>query len=617
MNLIDELESRIVCGDGATGTLLLDRGHSLERCLEELCVSEPDRVREIHGQYIAAGARLIETNTFGANAVRLERFGLEKRVAEINAAGMKRAREAAHGKDVYVAGSVGPLGITADEAAAHGIDRAACFREQIAALRDSGARIILFETFMDFEEMEIAVRAAEPSDDLLAICCFACAPEGRLASGMLLVDAFERVRKLGAEIVGANCMNGPHGMVQLLQRIPAGDLLAAYPNAGYPKYTDGRFLYHTAPEYFANSAREMVAEGARLVGGCCGTNPQHIAAIAKAIADLRPVRSKRIRVSVEPAPPKRSARPIAPGEESLLERMASGKRVIICELDPPKTLALDKYFAGAQALVEAGCDAITLADNSLAILRVSNLAIGAILKERFGITPLLHLSCRDRNVLGLQSELLGMAAMGMRHVLPLTGDPSKVGDHPGASSVYDVSSIELIGIIKRLNEGFNQAGKSTKSATNFVVGCTFNPNARNLDAQINRLERKVAAGAQFAMTQPVFDAALVGQMYQRTKHIGIPIFTGIWPLLSGRQAEFLHNEVPGIIVPEHVRARMAGSEGIEGRDCGVAIAKEVAEAVLEFYSGIYLITPFLNYETTVEIARFIRELEPTAAASHA
>jgi len=288
--------------------------------------------------------------------------------------------------------------------------------------------------------------------------------------------------------------------------------------------------------------------------------------------------------------------------------MAQGKRVIICELDPPKTLALERFFTGAQALVQAGCDAITLADNSLAILRVSNLAIAAMLKERFGITPLLHLSCRDRNVLGLQSELLGMAALGMRHVLPLTGDPAKVGDHPGAASVYDVTSVELISIIKRLNEGFSQAGKSIKTPTTFVIGCTFNPNARNMDAQINRLERKVAAGAQFAMTQPVFDVDLVAEMARRTAHISIPIFTGVWPLLSGRQAEFLHNEVPGIIVPDSVRAEMKGLEGAEGRARGIKLAKKITAAVLGKYPGVYLITPFLQYETTVELAEFARAM---------
>ena len=604
MDLLDELQTRVLCGDGAIGTLLLEAGIPLERCFEELCVTEPDRIEKIHQQYIGAGARVIETNTFGGNAVRLERFGLEGRVTEINRAAAQIAAATARGKDVYVAGSVGPLGISGDEAAARGIDRAHCFREQISALLEGGAHLIFFETFMDFEEMEIAFRVRKEIDDGLTICSFACAPEGRISSGMLLVDAFAKLRALGARIVGVNCMNGPHGMVQLLQRVPAEYLLVAYPNAGYPKYHEGRFIYHTAPDYFAQSAREMVGEGARLIGGCCGTNPTHIAAIAAAIANLQPVRSKPVRVVAEPLPerPHRESQ----SEESLLDRIAQGKRVIICELDPPKTLALEKFFTGAQALVKAGCDAITLADNSLAILRVSNLAIGAMLRERFGITPLLHLSCRDRNILGLQSALLGMAALGMRHVLPLTGDPAKVGDHPGAASVYDVNSIELISIIKRLNEGFSQAGKSIKTPTGFVIGCTFNPNAKNLDAQVNRLERKVAAGAQFAMTQPVFDVRLVDEMLRRTAHIPIPMFTGVWPLMSGRQAEFLHNEVPGIIVPDSVRAEMAGLEGAHGRARGIQLAKEIATAALGRYPGVYLITPFLQYETTVELAEFAR-----------
>lgn len=604
MDLLDELQAQVLCGDGAIGTLLLATGIPLEHSFEELCVTDPDRIETIHQQYIDAGARVIETNTFGANAVRLERFGLEGRVAEINRAAAQIAAKAARGKNVYVAGSVGPLGISRDEAAARGINRTQCFREQVSALLEGGAQLIFFETFMDFEEMEIAFQAKNEISNDLAICSFACAPEGRISSGMPLVDAFARLTRLGARIVGVNCMNGPHGTVQLLQRVPAEYVLSAYPNAGYPKYHEGRFIYHTAPEYFAQSAREMVAEGARLVGGCCGTNPTHIAAIAAAIANLQPVRGKPVRVVAEPLPER--PRHESGSEESLLDRIAQGKRVIICELDPPKTLALDKFFAGAQALVKAGCDAITLADNSLAILRVSNLAIGAMLKERFGITPLLHLSCRDRNVLGLQSSLLGMAALGMRHVLPLTGDPAKVGDHPGAASVYDVNSVELISIIKRLNEGFSQAGKSIKTPTGFVIGCTFNPNAKNLDAQVNRLERKVAAGAQFAMTQPIFDVRLLEEMVRRTAHVPIPMFTGVWPLTGGRQAEFLHNEVPGIVVPDAIRASLAGREGIDGRALGIKLAKEMARAALGHYAGVYLITPFLQYEATVELAEFAR-----------
>jgi len=603
MKLLEELETRVVCGDGAMGTLLLDRGVPVDRCLEELCVSEPDRIRAIHDEYIAAGARIIETNTFGANAVRLSRFGLEGRVGEINRAAARIAREAARGKDVCVAGSVGPLGISAQEAEERGIDQAESFREQVEALLDGDVDLIFFETFMNFKEIETALRST-PTSDAITVALFACEPEARLQSGMPLLDAFARCHELGTAIVGANCLNGPHAMVHLLESIPAGNLLAAYPNAGYPRYTEGRYVYPTAPDYFANAAREMAAQGARLIGGCCGTTPAHIAAVAKAIGDLKPVRSKRVRAI--PQAPSAPFKTRHKEEETLLEKIDQGKRVVICELDPPKTLSLEKYFEGAQALTNAGCDAITLADNSLAILRVSNLAIGAMLKERFGITPLLHLSCRDRNVIGLQSELLGMAALGMRHVLPLTGDPARVGDHPGAASVYDVNSIELIAIIKQLNAGFTYAGKPLKATTNFVIGCTFNPNAKNLDAQVERLERKVSAGARFAMTQPVFDIELVAEMKRRTKHLPLVMFTGVWPLLSSRQAEFLHHEVPGIIVPDAVRSQMAMLDEKSARAMGMQLAEKMIAAALEHFPGVYLITPFLNYDLTSELARFAR-----------
>jgi homocysteine S-methyltransferase len=302
MDLLEELQTRVLCGDGAMGTVLMEDGVPREHCLEELCVTEPDRIEKIHQQYIGAGARVIETNTFGANAVRLERFGFESRVAEINRAAAALAAKTARGKDVYVAGSVGPLGINGDEARARGIDRLACFREQISALLEGGVDLIFFETFMDFEEMEIALRARKEIDGSLAICSFACTEQGRIASGMLLVDAWTKLRDLNAQIVGINCMNGPAGMVQLLQRAPAEHILSVYPNAGYPKYHEGRFVYHTTPDLFAQAARELVAEGARLIGGCCGTTPKHIAAMADTIANLQPARSKAVRALGGPLP---------------------------------------------------------------------------------------------------------------------------------------------------------------------------------------------------------------------------------------------------------------------------------------------------------------------------
>jgi homocysteine S-methyltransferase len=607
MDLLDQLQARLVCGDGAMGTMLLESGVPLERCLEELCLSEPERVRKVHDAYIEAGAQLIETNTFGANRVRLERFGFGEKTQEINAAAARLAKEAARLKEAAVAGSVGPLGISEDEARERGVDRAAVFAQQISGLLDGGVDAIFLETFLDYEELEIALKARLQVAKGITICSMACEQEGRLPSGITLAEAFQKLTALGADIVGINCLNGPRASVHLLEHVPLEFILSAYPNAGYPKYHEGRFIYYTSPDYFARLARELVAQGARLIGGCCGTNPRTITAIAQTLAELQPARSKPARKRYEVprlAPPERAA----PTEESLLDKIAAGRRVIICELDPPKTLALERYFLGAQALVRAGCDAITLADNSLAILRVSNLAIGAILRQRFNITPLLHLSCRDKNVLGLQSELLGMSALGMRHILPVTGDPARVGDHPGAASVYDVNSIQLIGIARRMNDGFNQAGKSLSAGTQFVIGCTFNPNSRNLDAQVARLERKVAAGAQFVMTQPVFDLGILDEMTKRLSGIGVPIFTGIWPLLSGKQAEFLHNEVPGVLVPDEVRRKMAGSEGAEGTARGLEIARTISRGALERFPGIYLITPFLKYSVTVELAAFARKL---------
>ncbi len=617
MRFLEELRGGVMCGDGAMGTMLLDAGAPIESCLEEFCLTRPELVSDIHRQYAAVGARMLTTNSFGANLARLSRHGLESHLREINLAAVRLAKIAARATGAFVAASVGPTGITLEEIREHGWDRGAIFREQIAVLLEAGADVIIFETFLDADEMSDALAAKlELTREIPAICSFASAAEGHLSTGLALQDAFKRMRAQGAEVVGVNCLQGPQATVRVLQHIAVepGDLLSAFPNAGYPRYVDGRFLYNPDPAYFARVARELVAEGARLVGGCCGTGPAQIAAMAEAIRGLAPVVSKAARVREAAATTPRPLDPALVGalpagnaeETSILDRIAAGKTVIITELDPPKTLDLEKFLRGAKALVDAGSDAITLADNSLAILRVSNVAAATLLKQRHGIMPLLHMSCRDHNLIGLQSALMGMAALGFRHILPLTGDPAKVGDHPGAASVYDLTSIQLIAIAKRMNEGFNHIGKDLRRTTRFVIGCTFNPNAKNLDAQISRLERKLAAGAQYVMTQPVFDASLVAAMAKRTSSYGVPIFLGVWPLMNGRQADFLHNEVPGIVIPEAIRSHMAGKDGEEGRRAGLELAKEVSRAVLDHFPGVYFITPFLNYQTTCELAQFAR-----------
>jgi methionine synthase / methylenetetrahydrofolate reductase(NADPH) len=606
MDFLDELNSSVLCGDGAMGTEVMSTGVPVDVCFEELNVSAPELITRVHDSYVEAGTRLIETNTFGANAARLSKYGLETRVQELNQAAIRLARKSIGQRPIYLAASIGPLGIADPLSELQDIDRADIFKEQVQAILEEGVDLFFLETFVDFNEIQIALNVVRKLDAKIpVICSMVCSEEGRLPSSLPIVQAFRELVRLGANVVGVNCITGPHAMVRVLRRIPIEFTISAFPNAGYPRYQDGRFFYNAAPEYFAEMAKEFVTQGARLIGGCCGVGPEHIRAMAKAIAGLEPVRSKPVVQWIAEPELDSGKRPV---ETSILDLMDKGQTVVVTELDPPKTLVLEKYFAAARALIDAGSDAITLADNSLAILRVSNLAIGAILKKQYNIMPLLHISCRDKNLIGLQSELMGIAALGIRHILPLTGDPAKFGDQPGASSVYDVNSIQLMEIISGLNKGYNFAGKNIKYGTDFVMGCTFNPNAKNLDAQVARLERKIAAGARYVMTQPVFDKALVQQMHIRTKHLNVPILTGVWPLLNARQTEFLHHEVPGIVIPDHIRSRMAGTEGQQGRRQGVEIAKDVVRAALDYFPGIYLITPFLAYDTTAELAQFVRTL---------
>jgi homocysteine S-methyltransferase len=602
-DFLTALNDGVLCGDGAMGTLLAERGIPSGSCFEELCLERPELILEIHSEYLAAGASVITTNSFGANAQKLASFTLESKTAEINRRAASLAREAVMeaGKQSWVAGSVGPLGVSGSEAEARGIDREALFREQIAALLDGGCDLILLETFQDPEELSLALQIAKSLGTKPVITLIASPESGRLPGGAWVGDVLETLGNEGADLVGLNCVNGPQAMLRLVEKIAPTRPLAVFPNAGRPFYQEGRISYGTTPEYFANLGRRMVESGAALVGGCCGTSPQHIKALSAALKALKPGPKKTSAVTTSEQP----ERAIAPREKSILDLVAEGKTVIVTELDPPKTLPLEKFFAAAEALTRAGSDAITLADNSLAILRVSNFAVAAMLKQR-GITPLLHLSCRDSNVIGLQSELLGMAAMGMRHVLALTGDPAKGGDHPDATSVYDVNSVGLLEIIRRLNEGYTQAGTDLQARPDLVAGCTFNPNSRNLDAQVQKLERKIKAGARYVMTQPVFETRLVEETARRTAHFGVPVFVGVWPLLNGRQALFLHNEVPGISIPGSIMSRMEGLEGAEGRKEGVAIAKEVTRSVLDHFPGVYFMTPFLAYQTTEELSAFVR-----------
>ncbi|WJQ00925.1 bifunctional homocysteine S-methyltransferase/methylenetetrahydrofolate reductase [Geobacillus stearothermophilus] len=607
MGLLDELKQRILIADGAMGTLLYS--HGVDRCFEELNLSNPDEIIHIHEAYIAAGADVIQTNTYGANYVKLARYGLQDEVPAINRAAVRLAKQAANG-GAYVLGTIGGLR-TLNKSVVTLEEVKRTFREQLFVLLAEGVDGVLLETYYDLEELETVLAIARKETDLPIIAHVSLHEVGVLQDGTPLADALSRLEALGADVVGLNCRLGPHYMIQSLEEVPLPNraFLSAYPNASLPDYRDGRLVYETNAEYFEEAAKAFRDQGVRLIGGCCGTTPKHIEAMAKALADRTPVTEKTVKrrtasVSVQadrPAP-------------TPLPELARTRRSVIVELDPPKQLGIDKFLAGAKALHDAGIDALTLADNSLATPRISNAAVATIIKEQLGIRPLVHITCRDRNLIGLQSHLMGLHTLGITDVLAITGDPSKIGDFPGATSVYDVSSFDLIRLISQFNEGLSYSGKPLGQKTNFSIGAAFNPNVRHLDKAVERMEKKIQCGAHYFLTQPVYSEEKIVQIYETTKHLATPIYIGIMPLVSARNAEFLHHEVPGITLSDEIRARMAacGSDPVEAAREGIAIAKSLIDAAFDLFNGIYLITPFLRYDMTVELVRYIHEKEAAA-----
>ncbi|MEY4480731.1 MAG: hypothetical protein RLZZ267_1409 [Bacillota bacterium] len=604
----EALANGILVGDGALGTYLYQLGFPVGISYEELNLTRPEVILDVHTRYVEAGATLIETNTYTATAEKLTKFGLEGEVETINRAAVRLAKQAA-GDRAYVAGVVGSIRASKRRTIPLDVVRRD-FIEQIDILIDEKVDVILLETFFEFEEMDTALTYIRSVSDIPVICQFAIEDSGTTLDGVSLTQAFEALTAKGADVVGLNCRSGPVGLSRLLQSVQSlrPMPLSVFPNAGIADLVDGKYKYAATPEYFAESAVTFAQLGAKIIGGCCGTTPEHIAGIAKAIANL----DDNIQVVpvVPVQPPKQVVSQqidIPAHHEPTLVDMVKERHVVIVELDPPRDLNIDKFMKGSLALHEAGADAITLADNSLAVTRMSNMALGSLLKERYGIRPLIHIACRDRNLIGTQSHMMGLDALGIDHVLAVTGDPAKFGDLPGSSSVYDISSFEMIRMIKKMNEGIAFSGKAFKQQSRFVVGAAFNPNVKHLDKAIQRLQRKIEAGADYIMTQPVYDVALIKQIADLTKHISVPIFIGIMPLASGRNAEYLHNEVPGIQLSDSVRARMAGLEGEEGRAAGNEIAKELIDEAIKHFKGIYLITPFLFYEMSVELTKYVQE----------
>lgn len=602
--MLRSLKSQILIGDGAMGSLLYS--HGVDRCFEELNLTNSEEVLRIHRAYIEAGADVIQTNTYGANYIKLARYGLEDQVKKINEAAVKIAKEAAKGKDTFVIGTIGGIhGSQTSIGTKEEIKRS--FREQLYCLLLEGVDGLLLETYYDFDELRTVLKIAREATDIPIITNVSMHEAGVLQNGLDLADALEELESLGADVVGINCRLGPHHMLKSLETVPLPKraLLAVYPNASFPGYQDGKLFYENKPDYFEQYASKFREQGVHLIGGCCGTTPEHIQGLVQGLTDRSPVTEKEIKKK-EIVP---EARTTEPTENPNLVEIVNQRHSVIVELDSPKHLNTEKYFEGVKALEEVGVDAITLADNSLASPRICNASMASLIKQKGNATPLVHITCRDRNLIGLQSHLMGLHALGITELLAITGDPTKIGDFPGATSVFDVTSFELLEMIQKFNEGISLSGKSLQHKTNFTVAAAFNPNVRHLDRAMNRLKKKMESGADYFITQPIYSTQKIIDVYEATKDLGAPIYIGIMPLTSSQNAEFLHNEVPGIKLTDEVRDRMASAAGNREQSTaqGLKIAEELIDVALEHFHGVYLVTPFTRYDMTVHLTEYIHE----------
>jgi len=530
-------------------------------------------------------------------------------VGPINQAAVAVARQAA-GDEILVVGSIGSIIAGRVRTAPLNFLRAQ-YEEQASALLQAGVDGIMLETFQDLEELLLALDVIRGLTELPIIAQLATLEVGRTRDGYTVSDAFRYLQQARADVVGLNCRLGPAEMLRTLENTitPLELPLSVFANAGRLGISDGELAYKSSPDYFAESALRLRNQGVRLIGGCCGTTPEHIRAMVKALDGLGPLPrvNPDVKVGAE-NPPLRPAlnMAIGPTRESIID-LVKKRPTVLVEFDPPKDLDVSKFLKGCVELHQSGADAITIADNSLANVRMSNLALGSLLKNKYGIDPLLHVACRDRNLIGQQSHLMGLQALGIDQILVITGDPSRFGDLPGSSAVFDVNSFDLIRMTKQLNEGISFSGRPLKQKANFIVGTAFNPHVRQIETSIKRLEKKVESGADYVMTQPVYDAESIEKTYQATKHLAIPIFIGIMPLTSQRNAEFLHNEVPGIKLSPGALSRMQGLQGLEARQEGIKMAKELIDVAMLYFNGIYLITPFNYYDMTVELTKYVQE----------
>ncbi len=606
--LMQRLNDAVLIGDGAMGTQLYSRGVPADSCFERLNLTRPELVVSVHEAYVAAGAQLLETNTFTANGLRLGGVGLDGQVRQINEAGARLARQAVGaGKDCFVAGSVGPLGSRDVEEALSSDDQRSLFREQMTGLVDGGVDLLLLETFASLAELRLAASVAAEFG-LPVVAQMAFFAEGRTREGL---DGGQFVAALNADVdvVGANCGVGPHEMLQLVRQMTAATSapVSAFANSGFPQYVNGRHVYLATPDYFAARGLEMVEAGAALVGGCCGTTPEHIAALAARIHGVKP---GRVAVSSRPARDKKhpSVR-VEESRQATVSPLLAPQRAkvpITVELDPPRGLDCSVTLERAKLLAQSGVDAINLAENPLARIRMGNLALAAKIQDATGIPVIAHVTCRDRNLIGLHSDLMGAHLLGLRHILAVTGDPVSVGETSGATSVFDLNSVGLLQLLNGLNQGRNMLGADLGEGTRFCLGAAFNPNVTHLQGQVNKLHKKLAAGARFFQTQPVYSVAVFQRMVQALEGVSAPVFLGLLPLVSERNAEFLHNEVPGIVLPDEVRKRMRGTSGDAGVAAGMAIAAELVQSCAPQAAGYYIMPPFGKVDLALQLIEIIK-----------
>jgi len=613
--LLARLAQGPLLADGAMGTRLYERGIPFDQCFDELNHSQPALVESIHREYLAAGAELIETNTFGANAVRLAAHGLEAEAGLLARQGVRVARAAREivGVNAFVAGSIGPLGrplepfghIPAADAERH-------FRATAEGLLEGGCDCFILETFQDLNEILAALRAVRSvSADLPVIAQMTFGMDGKTSYGHSPGLAARALRQAGANVIGVNCGVGPQATLEVLEEMVQaanGTPVSAMPNAGLPQLVGGRFLYLASPEYFADFAARAIALGVRLVGGCCGTTPGHTRAMRDRLASQLPLEplAPGAEVRVLERAPGPAAAPAA-AEEPRLLRLLREKFVISVEIDPPRGINTAKVLEGARLMAQHGIDCINIADSPLARIRMSAVALGYQIHTHFPrLEVILHFTTRDRNLMGLQSDLLGAHAIGLRNILALTGDPPSVGDYPNATAVFDTDAMGLMRIIHRMNAGTDLAGSSIGAATRFAVGCGVNPTAENLDFEIERVRKKLDAGPQFIMTQPVYELSCWEGFLERLGGLPkVPILVGILPLQSFRHAEFLHNEVPGIQVPQWIRDRLREA-GKEGQRVGVELARELLAQCKGLANGVYLMPSFGRYENCLEVLEGVR-----------